>query len=143
MAVGAGEGGRVRHRIGREGSGGAMRIAIAGAPGSGKTTLADSMGEARHTDDLIPLDWSEQSEAASWWFDEEGDLIVEGVAVPRALRKWLLRNEEGKPVDEVIYLADPLVPLTLGQARMAKGCWTVWQEIEPELERRGVIVEYR
>ena len=124
------------------------RIAIAGVPKSGKTTLADEIGQERgeevwHTDDLMDLPWSEQSQAASEWFGGPGVVIVEGVAVPRALRKWLKRNAEGKPVDRVIFLHEYLVEPSLGQARMGKGCRTIWQEIVGGLEGRGVIVEER
>ena len=68
--------------------------------------------------------------------------MVEGVAVPRAIRKWLARNPEGKPVDRVVWLGSPRLELSKGQTTMAKGCNTVWQQILPELRARGVeIVE--
>jgi adenylate kinase family enzyme len=116
-----------------------MRIAILGVPRSGKTTLALSLGlPVRHTDDLIPLGWSQASEAASRWFDEPGDLLVEGVAAVRALRKFLQREPTKRPVDAVVWLDRPRMPLTGGQAAMAKGCRTVFEEIWDELLRRGV-----
>ena len=118
------------------------RIAIAGVPSSGKTTLAEALSPiAWHTDDLIDLGWSEASEHASYWFDDTAATIIEGVSVPRALRKWLKRNPTGKPADRVIFLCGPHTPLTKGQLSMAKGCWTVWQEIRPELVERGVEIE--
>ena len=40
-----------------------MRVCIVGGPRTGKTTLASTMLEPLHTDDLIgTLDWSEASE---------------------------------------------------------------------------------
>jgi hypothetical protein len=131
-----------------------MRICIAGGPRTGKTTLAldlyertridpdhDRVGVLRHTDDLIDLGWSEASAAAAEWFREPGPWIVEGVAVPRALRKWLAANE-GKPCDVVYWLEEPHEELSPGQVAMAKGCATVFDEIRAELEARGVhIVE--
>jgi len=120
-----------------------MRIAITGAPKSGKTTFSETLpGNVRHTDDLIPLGWSESSEAASLWFDDAAVDVVEGVTVPRAIRKWLERNKEGKPVDKIIILTNaPFVPLVAGQKSMAKGITTVLTGIMGELVARGVEVE--
>ena len=119
-----------------------MRIAITGTPKSGKTTYSKQLGKnIKHTDDLINLGWSEASEAASLWFDDEDINIIEGIAIPRALRKWLARNPEGKPCDKIIYLNCPHVELIDGQKRMAKGIRTVWNEILPDLMRRNVIIE--
>lgn len=128
------------------------RIAITGGPRTGKTTYAERRAgdlyghgvdglELRHTDDLIHLGWSEASEAAAAWFDEPGPWIIEGVAVSRALRKWRERNP-GKPppVDEVYYFSEPHVPLTPGQATMAKGVRKVHDEIEPWLRNHGVVL---
>jgi len=124
-----------------------MTIAIAGGPITGKTTMASELAakhnvDVKHTDDLIELGWSESSEAASNWFDDPDAGIVEGVAVPRALRKWIARTPEEPPCDVVIFLIGPWKPLSDGQRRMSKGCKTVMDEIRPELEARGVIVNY-
>jgi leucyl-tRNA synthetase len=68
--------------------------------------------------------------------------VIEGVALVRALRKWLERNAAGKPCDRVIVLRTPKVELTPGQAAMAKGHEKIWREVEPQLRKRGVeIVE--
>jgi len=122
----------------------AMRLLIAGVPSAGKTTLAGEVGgRVIHTDDYIELGWSESSLAVSHLFDEEGPWVIEGVIVPRALRKWLGRNEEGKPADRVIFLNDPRQALSKGRAGMAKGCRTVWLEVVGELRGRGVKIEER
>lgn len=119
------------------------RIVILGGPKTGKTTLANELFEAhgwphsvpdcdgcgmlRHTDDLIPLGWSEASQAASAWFDEPGPWIIEGVAAVRALRKWRDQHPgEPPPVDRVIYLTETFVEPTAGQRALAKGIETVW-----------------
>lgn len=116
-----------------------MRLLIAGVPGSGKTTLA---GEgAIHTDDYIELGWSEASLAVSCLFDAIGPWVIEGVTVPRALRKWLVQHEDGKPCDKVIFLNEPWEELSKGQASMAKGCRTVWLQVVGELRERGVEIE--
>lgn len=123
-----------------------MRIIVAGGPRTGKTTLADRLGRdlgmpVRHTDDLIDShSWSEASEAVSGWCSDQGPWVIEGVAAARALRKWLVANE-GAPCDVVKLLFGPYETLTRGQETMAKGCLTVWNEIEPELRSRGVVID--
>ena len=119
------------------------RIVICGGPRTGKTTLAvhtagDLFGcgvdgvRLRHTDDLIGThDWSAASAEAMTWLDAPSPWIIEGVAMSRALRKWRDAHPgEPPPVDKVIRLTTPHVTLTKGQAAMAKGEETVWQEIE-------------
>lgn len=133
------------------------RIAITGGPLTGKTTLASKLAYdqggigmfagdkiVRHTDYLIPLGWSEASAAAALWFDEPGPWIIEGVAVPRALRKWRDAHPgQRPPVDRVIYLSEPHQVCMRGQSSMAKGVESVFRELEPWLEEHGVEVEYR
>lgn len=120
------------------------RILIAGGPRCGKTTLARELGgEVRHTDDLIGVkDWSEASAEVAGWLDAPFD-VIEGVAVPRAIRKWLVRhaNDRVKPCERFIWLDRPHVALAPDQLRMAKGCRTVLDEIRRELGFRGVKIE--
>lgn len=124
-----------------------MRIAIIGSPRAGKTTLALELGRADglpvlHTDDLIDLGWSAVSDAVALaLLDDERNLIIEGVAVVRGLRKALVRP--GAPVERCIVLAQPRLVLTRGQRAMQRGCARVLAEIEPELVRRGVLMERR
>lgn len=134
------------------------RLVIAGGPRVGKTTHALRLFDARqeadmqagkpirvfHTDEVIHLGWSEASDAASLWFDEEGPWIVEGVAAPRALRKWLRRHPTSKPCDAVLWMGlRAFEPLTQGQVTMGRGALTVWQSIAPELRARGVQIVWR
>ncbi len=83
------------------------------------------------------MGWSEASSAAARWINEPGPWIIEGVATPRALRKWLAVNS-GKPADVIYWLPFQRVALTPGQITMANGCITVWREVEPMLMARGV-----
>ncbi len=119
------------------------RIVIAGGPRSGKSTLAGNISRGgrvrvRGTDELLALDWSDSSLVASSWFEYPGPWICEGVAMPRALRKWLARNPQGAPADLIVWMNTAVSPRIAGQEAMAKGCATVWREILPELERREV-----
>ncbi len=119
------------------------RILIAGGPRTGKTTYADRIGAsaglvARHTDDLVGrLDWSECSAEVARWMAEDGPWLIEGVAVPRAIRKWLAAHPgDAAPADVIVWMPVPIVPRTPGQDAMAKGVETVWREVLPELRRR-------
>jgi adenylate kinase family enzyme len=121
------------------------KIAVAGVPRAGKTTrakkIALGVGELRSTDALKGIGWSEESALAAAMFDEPGGFVMEGMVVPRALRKWLATHPEGKPVDELIWVGTPVVETSKGQAAMGKGALTVLKEIAPELARRGVKIE--
>jgi broad-specificity NMP kinase len=127
-----------------------VRIAVIGPPRAGKTTLAEAMSaelgvRVLHTDDLIDkLEWSAASEhVASVWFAEPDPWIIEGVAVVRALRKWLAANAHGKPCDKIIALSKSWVSLTNRQAGMASGCASIWGAVRGPVLARGVLIEDR
>lgn len=119
-----------------------IRVAITGGPRAGKTTMSkqfeDKGYQVRHTDDLISgSDWSEASHQASFWFALPGPLCIEGVSVPRALRKWLNRCD-AKPIDKLYVLEGGMAAQTDRQKFMSKGIDTVLKEILPRLQARGV-----
>lgn len=123
------------------------RIAITGGPKTGKTTLArkmsgDLMVALVSTDDYADLGWSESSQAVADRLAEPGAVLVEGVAVPRALRKAIAERPETKPIDKLIVLQTPKAQRTDGQRAMAKGVHTVLGEILPDLRRLGVEIEW-
>ena len=124
---------------------GNVRIAITGGPGVGKSTFALDLSsltgaDVKHGDRVMDLGWHESSAAVSHWFDAEGPFIVEGVVVPRALRKWLDTHPEGKPVDVLLFRSETFKTLNQGQTTMGKGVKSVLKDIFPELIRRGVKV---
>lgn len=122
------------------------RIAIAGWPRAGKSTFAEDLAkrhklEVKHTDDLIgKFEWSELSEEVSRWFDEPGDWIIEGMAVPRALRKWRERNPGAEPpIDMIFVLREPFEELSPRQAAMGKQNDTVLTEIKDWIRSKFVL----
>ncbi len=108
------------------------RIAIAGGPKTGKTTLADTStpGGPRiiHTDE-IEAPWAELPDLIVEECRNSAAYVVEGVQVGRALRKGL--NPE-----VVVYLNQPFGQLTKGQASMSRGCATIfrsWLDTGPDV----------
>src|SRR5258706_8698524 len=100
------------------------RLAIAGGPRAGKTTLARYAASGRYllsTDDLIGLPESEQSSAVLAALAGRESFVVEGCLVARALRK-------GLTVDAVLWLDGSKVTLTQGQAQQARAVRTVLDE---------------
>lgn len=89
-----------------------LRIAIMGAPHTGKTTLAYRLaGELPHrpsvlsTDSYSHLGWHEASDRIAELLGRDGWRgIVEGVRVPHVLRKMLRAARERRPVDRLIIL---------------------------------------
>lgn len=106
-----------------------MRLLITGGVGSGKTTMSQhlrgSTGSDRvmHTDDLIGTgEWSEVSQRiADEWLTMPGPWIIEGVAIPRALRKYLEAHpHEPPPCDRIIVLTDQHKDLNPRQEAMGR-----------------------
>ena len=120
-----------------------MKIAIAGSPKAGKTTISKKYRQVIHTDDFIHLGWSEASEHISNIINNNNFDVIEGVSVPRAIRKWIKKNCDNskKPFDKIIYMHTPYIKLSDGQERMRKGELKVWNEIKNELIKRGVEIE--
>ena len=108
------------------------RIAIAGGPQVGKTTICERVNgrPVFHGDDYIKLGWSESSQKLCDVVNAEaGPLVVEGVQVPRALRK-------GMRVDVVIWLERMGRYERDGHETMRGGAWTVlseWRQANPRV----------
>lgn len=80
---------------------------------------------------MCPLDdWSQSSQyIADNWIGNP-DTLIEGVAVPRALRKWKAQNPgEAFPGDLFIVLAQPRGELRPGQQAMFAGLMRVIDEL--------------
>lgn len=77
------------------------------------------------------LGWSGCSEwVALNWLDMQGPWVIEGVAVPRALRKWHAMHPEWKPpADRLIVLTERFEQLTPRQDIMASGLHEVLADL--------------
>ena len=120
------------------------RVVLAGGPRTGKTTIAEALQHrirTRSTDALIgSYDFAEGAPAeVARWMAEPGPWLIEGVAAIRAARAYL-QAVESAPCDLLVWLAVPFVERSQTQRGMAKGCETVFRQILPELEARGVEV---
>jgi adenylate kinase family enzyme len=127
---------------------GAERVLILGVPRAGKTTLAARLAPAgitpRSTDDLIPHGWHTASDQAALWLDSPGPWVIEGVAAVRALRKWFRLHPQGRPpVDRVVWLSAPRLPLSERQGALAVGTASIFREVLPRLQRWRVPIERR
>lgn len=121
-----------------------MRVCITGGPKTGKTTLSKDFENVIHCDDFIASHgWSEASAHIATLMLEDGPWTIEGVQVPRALRKALAANPEAKPCDRLIVRSRRVGndPILKGQDAMTKGLHTVLAEIMPALRRLGVEIE--
>ena len=121
-----------------------MRTVITGLPRAGKSTAAKGMPNVRSCDAMKDThSFEDAGRAVAGWMGGTEPSTIEGVAAVRGLRHWLQDNPTGKPCDTVVWMGVEKVPLSEGQRPMAKGIQTVWNQIRPELERRGVKVEHR
>ena len=119
-----------------------MKLLFTGSPRAGKTTFCQQIQQpVYNTDSLLPMEWSEHSQKVSELFDSTlPSWTVEGTAIPRALRKWLLRNHDDKtkkPCDMLVWLQN-IEELTPGQLSMARGNLTILKDLLPELYKRKV-----
>lgn len=126
----------------------AMVTMIAGWSGTGKTTLAEAMAadlgvSLLSTDAFIGLGWSAGSAHVAELCADGAPRIVEGVAVPRVLRKLLAAAPTVRPCDRLIMLTQAHREQTPGQVAQGKGHDSVLAEIMPALVALGVVVEYR
>lgn len=108
-----------------EGEGGVMRVGLVGPPRCGKTTLAGELRQKYpeklriiHTDDFMPLPWEDVPWAIVKAAESVSANLVEGMQVPRAIRK-------GMVVDRLIAVETSSAELNKGQAAMWKGVQTV------------------
>lgn len=122
-----------------------QKILITGSPKAGKSQLAKkismSTGAEHYCTDPFrmcdqgahgtpdSLEWSETSQfIADNWIGKKQ--LVEGVAVPRALRKWRKANPNADvPFDKLIVLEGTFEELSKGQEAMYKGTIKVLNEV--------------
>jgi hypothetical protein len=94
------------------------------------------------TDDLVGvLPWSEASDEVARWLESPGPFIIEGVVIPRAMRKWLAAHPDGVPFDRWYLLEEAWLPQTPGQMTMGKGIATVLREVRATCLARGIDID--
>lgn len=116
------------------------RVAIAGGPKTGKTTLAPSFsGTIIHTDDYIKKDIRVLMDDVRKLKD---NYVVEGTLVPNLIREFMY---EGPyiPFDRLVVLTKPRIELTNRQWTLTGSIHKVLGQIIPFMEKAGVKVEYR
>lgn len=118
------------------------RIAIAGGPRTGKTTLSLAAQDRRivHTDDYMHLAWLDAPEAISRECLLHPRFLVEGVQVARCLRGSRDGDRSPLEVDAVVWLDDSVAPMTSSQASMAKGIKTTFADWQTT--NRATIIVY-
>jgi hypothetical protein len=124
-----------------------MRLIILGSARAGKTTEAKRLGLLHNvpvfsSDDLIGTHaWGDDSRhIVDNWFTREGDWIIEGCSVPRAVRKFLADPSlYGTPIpwQTVVTLWHPYVELSKGQASQRKSNMTIWAQCQEMLLERA------
>jgi hypothetical protein len=99
------------------------RIAIAGGPRTGKTTLSASVSDRPviATDSYMGLPWGDIPHKVIADIGEAEAFVLEGVQVARTLRK-------GLAVDAVVYLTRPKMEVKREHVAMAKGIATVMRD---------------
>jgi len=128
-----------------------LRILVTGWPGSGKSHHARELAEKHGLKHLCTdpqsmcednvvgtpngLDWSECSQyVADNWLHLD-NVVIEGVALPRALRKWRKAHpDQPPPCDRIILMSPVHTELSKGQTTMGKGMDKVFKEIQEWLE---------
>jgi len=99
------------------------KVALTGPPKSGKTTLANEIKDRPivHTDDYMHLSWKDQALVPCAETAKLDTFLIEGIQVPRILRK-------GLEIQIVICLGESIEPLNTRQIGVAKSVRTVLTE---------------
>ena len=116
-------------------------IAITGAPGTGKTTLATLSGlKTIHTDDFLRYSKDIRNSMLAKWVYSSDAGIIEGTLVPWVLREMLRFYGGVSPITKVVEMRHKWVnrPNTLGLGRASEH---VLRQIEPQLRQLGIQIE--
>jgi hypothetical protein len=132
-----------------------MRIAICGGPRTGKSTYASKLASKLGielfstgkkalvaTDNFIGVGWENVPKCVMERLVELDDWILEGTQATRVIRHWYRTAPETLKLDRVHFFDRPWVIRNGGQNAMAKGVKTIWQEVRPELLKRGIPILY-
>lgn len=121
-----------------------MLTMITGWSGTGKSrvygkALADELAvPLLATDAFIPLGWSEASAHVAGMLTDGVSRVVEGVAVPRVLRKMLAAAPTIRPCARLVIVTKALRPQTDDQIAQGKGHDKILAGILPALIALGV-----
>jgi hypothetical protein len=112
------------------------RVAIAGGPRTGKTTIAATVSDRPviSTDSYMDMPWGDIPHKVIADIGDAEAFVVEGVQVARTLRK-------GLKVDAVVYLTRPKAEVKREHVAMAKGIATVMRDWLPGAHGVPVFVE--
>lgn len=120
-------------------------IAITGAPGTGKTTYANSLGSRQviHTDNFLRYEKiTRQKILASTLTFTQYDSVVEGTLVPWALREMLLMYGNVKPVDKLVIMRKQWRPILPCQLGLHHAIENILDDIKKPLLKQGVVITY-
>jgi hypothetical protein len=122
------------------------RSVIVGGPRSGKTSHASRAGE-RYQREVLWEDQTfrgktrdQQAAGVASDINRSGEWIMEGCATVLGIRQWLADNPEREFPAAILYLRSPIQDRTEQHVRMAKGVHTVWEQVLPELRKRGATI---
>jgi hypothetical protein len=114
------------------------RIVVAGVPRAGKSTLAAYLAQGAPvvaTDDYLGLGHDRLPDGVAARLDGCAEWVLEGCQAGRVLRRYPHLAEGAI----VYYLARPVLMLTPGQRRQAKGIATVWERTQGALRASDVV----
>ena len=115
-------------------------IAITGAPGTGKTTYANSLGlKVLHTDDFLHHEKQKRAAIITRVALEGGYEVIEGTLVPWVLRFMLYASDF--PVQRLVIM-QKVHKRRPGTEGLAGAINAVLLDIERDLRKKEIVISY-